>query len=137
MKKRTNKLKSNWEKFTLTEGNQPSLWVSAFFLVTGFLFASCSPELQEQASLVEKETRLPEVNFEKWYESEHKEILETPSNARLQFDPRVQLTYRYKEVDWSSYKKINIPNILVTYQGDELTSLPNYPFSPSRSYPVY
>jgi hypothetical protein len=40
-------------------------------------------------------------------------------------------------VDWSSYKKLNIPNILVTYQGDELNSLPNYPFSPSRSYPIY
>lgn len=120
MKKRTNKLKSNWEKFTLTEANQPSLWVSAFFLVTVFLFASCSPELQEQASLVEKEARMPEVSFEKWYESEHKEILETPSNARLQFDPSVRLTYRYKEVDWSSYKKLNIPSKLAIYEFDFL-----------------
>ena len=120
MKKRTNKLKSNLEKFTLTEGNQPSLWVSAFFLVTVFLFASCSPELQEQASLVEKENRLPEVNFEKWYESENREIQAPKSNARMKFEPSVQLTYRYKEVDWSSYKKLNIPSKLAIYEFDFL-----------------
>ena len=137
MKKRIKKLKSRWRKSTPIEEKQLSSVLSGFFPVPVFVFPSSSPEPQEQASLVEKEARLPEVNFEKWYESEHKEILETPSNARLQFDPRVQLTYRYKEVDWSSYEKLNIPNILVTHQGDELNSLPNYPFSPSRSYPIY
>jgi len=137
MKKRTNKLKSNLEKFTLTEGNQPSLWVSAFFLVTVFLFASCSPEPQEQARLVEKEASPVEGKFEKWHQSKNKEIHKSKSNALLKFDSCVQLTNRIKVVDWSSYKKLNIPNILVTYQGDELNSLPNYPFSPSRSYPIY
>jgi hypothetical protein len=120
MKKSINNPKSNWEEFMLTERSQPFLWVSAFFLVAVFLFASCSPELQEQGSLVEKEVSLPEVNFEKWYESEHKEILETPSNARLQFDPSVRLTYKYKEVDWSSYKKLNIPSKLAIYEFDFL-----------------
>ncbi len=134
MKKRINNPKLNWEKFTLIEGNQPSLWVSAFFLVTVFLFASCSPELQEQASLVEKETRLPEVNFEKWYEFEHKEILETPANARLQFDPRVQLTYRYKEVDWSSYKKLNIPSKLAIYEFDFLAPNLVVPFDFKKEF---
>ena len=130
-------LKSNWRELTQIVVSQTKSLISAFFLVTVFLFASCSPELQEQASLEEKEAKMPEVSFEKWYESEHKEILETPANARLQFDPRVQLTYRYKEVDWSSYKKLNIPSSLVTCQGDGLTSLPNYPFSPSGSYPIF
>ncbi|MCM0059908.1 MAG: hypothetical protein NBV57_03530 [Algoriphagus sp.] len=134
---RTISSKSNWQELTQTVVSQTQSLISAFFLVTVFLFASCSPELQEQASLVEKEARLPEANFEKWYESEHKEILETPSNARLQFDPYVQLTYRYKELDWSSYKKLNIPSSLAIYQSDGLPLLPNYPFSPSRSYPIY
>lgn len=112
--------KSNRRELTQIVVSQTKSLVSAFFLVTVFLFASCNPELQEQASLVEKEARMPEVNFEKWYEFEHKEILETPSNARLQFDPSVRLTYRYKEVDWSSYKKLNIPSKLAIYEFDFL-----------------
>ena len=78
--------------------------------------------------MVEKETRLSEVSFEKWYEFEHKEILETPSNARLQFDPRVRLTYRYKEVDWSSYKKLSIPSKLAIYEFDFLAPNMVVPF---------
>lgn len=112
--------KSNRRELTQIVVSQTKSLVSAFFLVTVFLFASCNPELQEQASLEEKEARMPEVSFEKWYESEHKEILETPSNARLQFDPSVRLTYRYKEVDWSSYKKLNIPSKLAIYEFDFL-----------------
>ncbi len=52
MKKRINNLESNWEKFSLIEENQPSLWVSAFFLIAALLVTACSPELQEQVSLV-------------------------------------------------------------------------------------
>jgi len=77
---------------------------------------------------------MPEVNFEKWYESEHKEILETPSNARLQFDPRVQLTYRYKEVDWSSYKKLNIPSKLAIYEFDFLAPNLVIPFDFKKEF---
>ena len=120
MKKRINNPKSNWKKFSLIEENQPSLWVSAFFLVIVFVFASCSPELQEQASLVEKDTRLPEINFEKWYESENREIQAPKSNAKMKFESSVQLTYRYKEVDWSSYKRLNIPSKLAIYEFDFL-----------------
>jgi len=120
--------KSNWRELAQIEVSQPKLLVSAFFLVVVFLFASCSTELQEQASLVEKEARLPEVSFEKWYESEHKEILETPSNARLQFDPSVRLIYRYKEVDWSSYKRLNIPSRLAIYEFDFLAPNVVVPF---------
>jgi len=120
--------KSNWRELIQLEVSQPKSLGSAFFLVAVFLFASCSPELQEQASLVEKEVSLAEVNFEKWYETEHKEILETPSNARLKFDPRVRLTYRYKAVDWSNYKKLNIPSKLAIYEFDFLASNVVVPF---------
>ncbi len=102
MKKKIKKLKPNWQKCNPIERNQPSLWLSAFFLIAALLVTACSPELQEQASLVEKEALLPEINFEKWYESENKEIQSPKSNARLKFESSVQLTYRYKDVDWSS-----------------------------------
>jgi|LauGreDrversion4_2_1035121.scaffolds.fasta_scaffold149531_1 hypothetical protein len=120
MKKKIKKLKPNWQKCNPIERNQPSLWLSAFFLIAALLVTACSPELQEQASLVEKEAILPEVNFEKWYESENKEIQSPKSNARLKFESSVQLTYRYKEVDWSSYKKLNIPSKLAIYEFDFL-----------------
>jgi len=94
--------------------------VKRIFLIAALLVTACSPELQEQASLVEKEAILPEVNFEKWYESENKEIQSPKSNARLKFESSVQLTYRYKEVDWSSYKKLNIPSKLAIYEFDFL-----------------
>jgi len=120
MKKKIKKLKPNWQKCNPIERNQPSLWLSAFFLIAALLVTACSPELQEQASLVEKEALLPEINFEKWYESENKEIQSPKSNARLKFESSVQLTYRYKEVDWSSYKKLNIPSKLAIYEFDFL-----------------
>jgi hypothetical protein len=91
-----------------------------FFLIAVFLVAACSPELQEQEGVVERVANPVESKFEKWYEAEHKEILEPPSNARMQFDPSVRLTYRYKEVDWSSYKKLNLPSKLEIYEFDFL-----------------
>lgn len=99
-----------------------------FFLIAVFLVAACSPELQEQEGLVERVANPVETKFEKWYETEHKEILETPSNARMQFDPSVRLTYRYKEVDWSSYKKLNIPSKLAIYEFDFLAPNVVVPF---------
>lgn len=120
--------KFNWRELTQIEVSQPKLLVSAFFLVVVFLFASCSTELQEQGSLVEKEARLPEVNFEKWYESENREIQAPKSNAKMKFESSVQLTYRYKEVDWSSYKKLNIPSKLAIYEFDFLAPNVVVPF---------
>lgn len=137
MKKRIKKLKSRWRKSTPIEEKQLSSALSGFFPVSVFVFASSSPEPQEQARLVEKEANPVEGKFEKWHQFKNKEIHESKSNALLKFDSCVQLTNRLKMVDWSSYKKLNIPNILGTYQGNELTSLLNYPFSPSRSYPFY
>ena len=101
---------------------------NSFFLVSVFLVAACSPELQEQAGVVERVSNPVETKFEKWYQTEHKEILETPSNARMQFDPSVRLTYRYKEVDWSSYKKLNLPSKLEIYEFDFLASNVVVPF---------
>ena len=136
MKKRVKKLKSRWRKSTPIEEKQLSSALSGFFPGLVFVFASCSPEAQEQARLVEKEGSPVEGKFEKWRQFKNKEIHKSKSNDLLKFDSCVQLTNRLKVVDWSSYKKLIIPNILVTYQGDELTSLPNYPFSCSRSYPI-
>lgn len=98
------------------------------FLIAVFLVAACSPELQEQEGVVERVANPVETKFEKWYEAEHKEILETPSNARMQFDPSVRLTYRYKEVDWSSYKKLNLPSKLEIYEFEFLASNVVVPF---------
>jgi hypothetical protein len=98
------------------------------FLISVFLVAACSPELQEQEGVVERVANPVETKFEKWYEAEHKEILETPSNARMQFDPSVRLTYRYKEVDWSSYKKLNLPSKLEIYEFEFLASNVVVPF---------
>ncbi|MFM2250652.1 MAG: hypothetical protein RLZZ358_1579 [Bacteroidota bacterium] len=111
----------------LEEGLGKSLR-NSFFLVSVFLVAACSPELQEQAGVVERVSNPVETKFEKWYQTEHKEILETPSNARMQFDPSVRLTYRYKEVDWSSYKKLNLPSKLEIYEFDFLASNVVVPF---------
>ena len=99
-----------------------------FFLIAVFLVAACSPELQEQEGVVERVANPVESKFEKWYEAEHKEILEPPSNARMQFDPSVRLTYRYKEVDWSSYKKLNLPSKLEIYEFDFLAPNVVVPF---------
>lgn len=137
MKKRIKKLKSRWRKSTPIEEKQLSSALSGFFPVPVFVFASSSPEPQEQARLVEKEANPVEGKFEKWHQFKNKEIHKSKSNALLKFDSCVQLTNRLKMVDWSSYKKLNIPNILGIYQGNELTSLLNYPFSPSRSCPFY
>ena len=134
MKKIINNLESNWEKFSLIEENQPSLWVSAFFLIAALLVTACSPELQEQVSLVEKEARPSETNFEKWYESENREIQAPKSNARVKFESSVQLTYRYKEVDWSSYKKLNIPSKLAIYEFDFLAPNVVVPFDFKKEF---
>lgn len=134
MKKRINNPESNWEKFSLIEENQPSLWVSAFFLIAALLVSACSPELQEQVSLVEKEARPSETNFEKWYESENREIQAPKSNARVKFESSVQLTYRYKEVDWSSYKKLNIPSKLAIYEFDFLAPNVVVPFDFKKEF---
>ena len=134
MKKRINNPESNWEKFSLIEENQPSLWVSAFFLIAALLVTACSPELQEQVSLVEKEARPSETNFEKWYESENREIQAPKSNARVKFESSVQLTYRYKEVDWSSYKKLNIPSKLAIYEFDFLAPNVVVPFDFKKEF---
>jgi hypothetical protein len=99
-----------------------------FFLIAVFLVAACSPELQEQEGVVERVANPVETKFEKWYETEHKEILETPSNARMHFDPSVRLTYRYKEVDWSSYKKLNLPGKLEVYEFEFLAPNVVVPF---------
>lgn len=129
--------KSNWRELTPIEKKQLSLGLSAFFLGSAFLFATCGSEFQEQASLVEKEASLVKGKFEKWYQNKDKEIQAPKANARMKFEASVQLTNRFKVVDWISYKILNIPSSLVTCQGDGLTSLPNYPFSPSGSYPIF
>lgn len=136
MKKRINNLKSNRRKRSEIEKNQLSLGLSPFFSGSAFLFVACGSEFQEQASLVEKEASPVKGKFEKWYQYKDKEIQAPKSNARMKFEAIVQLTNRFKVVDWISYKILNIPSSLVTCQGEGLTSLPNYPFSPSRSYPI-
>jgi hypothetical protein len=133
---RTINSKSNWRELTPIEENQPSLSLSAFFSGSVFLFAACGSEFQEQASLVEKEASPVKGKFEKWHRSKNKDFQALKSNARMKLKASIQLINRFKMEDWSSYKKFNIPISLVTYQGDGLTSLPNYPFSPSRSFPI-
>lgn len=136
MKKRINKLKSGWRKRTPIEENQLSVGLSAFFPAQVFLIPAFGSDHQEQASLMEKEVIPPEVNFEIGNQSKNKEIQKFKSNDRMKFESSVQLTYRYKEVNWSSYKKFNILSSLTIYQSDGLPLLPNYPFSSSRSYPI-
>jgi hypothetical protein len=136
MKKRTNKFKLGWQKFTSIEENQLSLGIRAFFSGPVFLFATSGSEFQEQASLVEKESSPVKGKFEKWHQSKNKDFQALKSNARMKFESSVQLTNRFKIVEWGSYKKFKIPNSLAVYQGDGLPLLPNYPFSSSRSYPI-
>ena len=136
MKKRINKLKLGWRNRTPIDENQLSVGLNAFFSAQVFLIPACGSEHQEQASWMEKEVIPPEVNFEIGNQSKNKEIQKFKSNDRMKFESSVQLTYRYKEVDWSPYKKLKIPSSLAIYQGDGLTLLPNYPFSSSRSSPI-
>ena len=137
MKKRINKLKSGWQNRTPIDENQLSVVLDAFFSAQVFLIPACGSEHQEQASWMEKEVIPPEVNFEIGNQSKNKEIQKFKSNDRLKFESSVQLTYRYKQVDWSFYKKLKIPSSLAIYQCDGLPLLPNYPFSPSGSYPIF
>lgn len=136
MKKRINKLKLGWRKFTPIEENRLNLGIRAFFSGAAFLFAGCGSEFHEQASLVEKEASSVKGKFEKWHQSKNKEIQAPKSSAQMKFESSFQLTNRFKMVDWSSYKKIKIPNSQAIHQGDGLHLLPNYPFSSSRSYPI-
>ncbi len=136
MKKRINKLKLGWRNRTPIDENQLSVGLNAFFSAQVFLIPACGSEHQEQASWMEKEVIPPEVNFGIVNQSKNKEIQKFKSNDRMKFESSVQLTYRYKEVDWSPYKKLKIPSSLAIYQSDGLPLLPNYPFSSSRSYPI-
>lgn len=103
--------------------------VLSLFLILGMLAASCNSELQEQVAPVENAVvRQVEGKFEKWYEAENKVIQTPKSNARLKFDTSVQLTYRYKEVDWTKYKKLSIPSRLAIYEFDFLAPNVVVPF---------
>lgn len=60
--------------------------------------------------------------------SKNQEIEEGKTNARTKFDHSVQLTYRYKEVDWTKFKKLNIPSSLDVYEFEFLASNVVVPF---------
>ncbi|MFL0685426.1 MAG: DUF6973 domain-containing protein [Algoriphagus aquaeductus] len=92
------------------------------------MFTACNQDLEE-TSISESNASLQiDGKFEQWYESKSREIVEGRSNARTKFDQSVQLTYRYKEVNWANYKRLNIPSSLDVYEFEFLSPNVVVPF---------
>lgn len=92
------------------------------------MFTACNQEFEETTLNESKAPRQLEGKFENWYESKNQAIVEGRSNARTKFDQSVQLTYRYKEVNWAKYKKLNIPSSLEVYEFEFLSPNVVVPF---------